>query len=84
MATPMRRAEFLGSFFFGRLHRWAPQPGEEPPYDDRKDGVDPLLLRTHRFMHENDKTARDWFEEGKFEIVRNKEKRVVTVATKKK
>jgi signal peptidase I len=58
------------AFFFGRLHRWAPQPGEAPPYDDKQDGVDPLLLRTHRFMHEDDELARKWFEEGKFEIVR--------------
>jgi signal peptidase I len=60
----------LIAFFFGRLHRWAPQPGEAPPFDDKRNGVDPLELRTPQHMHIDDPTSLQWFEEGKFEIVR--------------
>jgi len=60
----------LLAFLFGRLYRWAPQPGEAPPYNDKEDGVNPLLLRTAKYMHENEPPARAWFEQGKFEIVR--------------
>jgi signal peptidase I len=62
----------LIALFFGRLHRWAPQPGEAPPFNDKEDpAVDARTLWQREFMHENDKLSRDWFDMGgKFEIVR--------------
>jgi signal peptidase I len=63
----------LLAIFFGRIYRWAPPENAPPPFDDFKDAtVDAKELwnKDKGYMHIDDKTSRDWFEEGKYSIVR--------------
>jgi signal peptidase I len=62
----------LLAIFFGRIYRWTPPRNAPPPFDDLKDGnVDAKdLWHKEPFMHIDDKTSREWFEDGQFEILR--------------
>ena len=58
------------AIFFGRLfHMPAPEPGAPPFIDDVTDsGINPLDLWKN--PHTNDAKARQWFNEGRFKIIR--------------
>lgn len=61
----------LLAIFFGRIYRWTPPENAPPPFDDLKDGkVEANQLRKRDYMHVDDKTSREWFEKGQFEILR--------------
>ena len=55
----------LLAIFFGRVYRWAPQPGDPPPFNDLKaDGSNANELFEHTFTHPNDDRSKKWFETG--------------------
>src|SRR5262245_30663356 len=59
------------AIFFGRLFRWAPDPGELPLYADEKNPeIRPEDLWKSRYTHDSDDKALALFHEGKFEIIR--------------
>lgn len=61
----------LLAIFFGRIYRWAPPENAPPPFEDTKNPkINPDHLWHKEFMHTDDATSRDWFEQGKFEIIR--------------
>jgi signal peptidase I len=61
----------LLAIFFGRVYRWTPPDGAQPPFDDLKDGkVQANDLWRHSHMHFDDPESQKWFNEGQFEILR--------------
>ncbi len=62
----------LIAIFFGRLyHREAPKDGAPPYFDDLKNGnVKPNDLWKREHMRVDDETARKWFDDGEFQILR--------------
>src|SRR5207237_3182553 len=56
------------AIFFGNLYRWAPGPGELPPYQKEDEGVEATKL--WQVTHSNDEKSRKLFLQGKFEILR--------------
>ena len=58
------------AMFFGQLYRWAPEPGELPPFHEDDKDVEPGRLWHVGNTHPNDDRARRLFEQGKFEILR--------------
>jgi signal peptidase I len=59
------------AIFFGRVYHRVPEKPGELFYDDVKDAkADPLDLWKRQYMHADDKKAHDWFQEGKFTILR--------------
>lgn len=60
----------LLAIFFGRIYHRVPASGE-PFYDDvANPKINPLEVWQKQYMHTDDKKSRDWFEEGKFTILR--------------
>lgn len=61
----------LIAIFFGRLYHWSPQEGEAPPFDDLKEeGVKATDLWKRDYMHIDSPKTKQWFDEGKFKILR--------------
>jgi signal peptidase I len=60
------------AIFFGRLFRFAPPPGEPPPFQE--DRLDPTVkakdLWQHPFMHVNAEKSRKLFDDGRLTIIR--------------
>jgi signal peptidase I len=50
----------LLAILFGRVYRWTPQPGDEPPFNDLKVDLNDRCQK--HYMHVNEKTV--WFEDG--------------------
>lgn len=66
----------LIAIFFGRLYHWTPKQGERPPFPDDREvmengkKVNPNDLWKDHFLHSNEAKTREWFEQGKFTILR--------------
>jgi signal peptidase I len=60
------------AIFFGRVYHRVPEDPSKPFYPDFQDAnaEKKLELWQEQYMHTTDKKARDWFEEGKFTILR--------------